>query len=372
MGMYDNPPYYLSAYGLAVKHGYTGSESEWLVSITAYGLACAQGYEGTLTQWIASLKGDTGTTCYEAAAAGGYEGTETEFNALLAAMAEYIDAGTAAIADGSVTTSKLATAAVTAAKLAGSAVETEKLNDGAVTAAKLAAAAVTKAKISDGAVSGEKIENGAVTRDKISDGEVTNGKLATAAVTADKIGANAVTGEKIALNAVSVRHSVSIGTGWSGMSGPYMQTASVEGMTAEDEFTVAAAAGSSGEAIAAIALMTFTGGTDELLVSIDEDPGLSVSVVVTQEGTDYTVLIPAAGWTATGAPYYQSVNVEGLRSDSKVSADIIPSSTFSTAEAQLEAWAEVYRIVAEDDAITVYAKERTETTVPIQLLEVRK
>lgn len=371
MGMYDNPPYYLSAYGLAVKHGYTGSESEWLVSITAYGLACAQGYEGTLEQWIASLKGETGTTCYEAAAAGGYEGTEEEFNSLLASMAEYIDAGTAAIADGAISTSKLATAAVTAAKLAGSAVETEKLNDGAVTAAKLAAAAVTKAKISDGAVSGEKIENGAVTRDKISDGEVTNGKLATAAVTADKIGANAVTGEKIALNAVSVRHSVSIGTGWHGTSGPYIQTIEVEGLTA-GAVTAAAASGSSAEAIAAIADMTFTAGTDTLQVSIDEDPELSASVVITQEGTDYTVLIPAAGWTATGAPYTQVISVDGLLATSKVLADLTPSDTFATAETQLEEWGKIYRIVTGDGSVTVWATEETTTAMTAQLLEVKK
>ena len=56
MGMYDNPPYYLSAYGLAVKHGFHGTESEWLVSITAYGLAVASGFHGTLEEWIASGK----------------------------------------------------------------------------------------------------------------------------------------------------------------------------------------------------------------------------------------------------------------------------------------------------------------------------
>ena len=33
MGMYENPPYYLTAYGLAVKRGYTGSLDEWLASL---------------------------------------------------------------------------------------------------------------------------------------------------------------------------------------------------------------------------------------------------------------------------------------------------------------------------------------------------
>ena len=33
MGLWNNPPYYLTAYGLAVKHGYTGTEEQWLKSL---------------------------------------------------------------------------------------------------------------------------------------------------------------------------------------------------------------------------------------------------------------------------------------------------------------------------------------------------
>ena len=31
--MYENPPYYITAYGLAVKRGFTGTEEEWLKSL---------------------------------------------------------------------------------------------------------------------------------------------------------------------------------------------------------------------------------------------------------------------------------------------------------------------------------------------------
>ena len=55
--MYSNPPYYISAYGLAVKHGFRGTEEQWLESLTAYGLACATGFEGTLEEWLDSIKG---------------------------------------------------------------------------------------------------------------------------------------------------------------------------------------------------------------------------------------------------------------------------------------------------------------------------
>lgn len=55
--MRENPPYYLTAYGLAVKNGFRGTEQEWLVSIT----------------------GPTGKSAYEYAKEGGYTGTEAEF-----------------------------------------------------------------------------------------------------------------------------------------------------------------------------------------------------------------------------------------------------------------------------------------------------
>lgn len=62
MGLYNNPPYYLTAYGIAVKHGFTGTEAEWLASLQ-------------------------GTDAYAAAVAAGYTGTEAEFYDELAAAA---------------------------------------------------------------------------------------------------------------------------------------------------------------------------------------------------------------------------------------------------------------------------------------------
>ena len=51
-----------SAYQLAVKNGYTGTEKEWIDSITgvegksAYQVAVANGYSGTEEEWLNSLK----------------------------------------------------------------------------------------------------------------------------------------------------------------------------------------------------------------------------------------------------------------------------------------------------------------------------
>lgn len=78
----------LSAYQLAVKNGYTGTEEQWLASITgvegksAYQVAKAEGFEGTETEWLASLKGDKGDqgkSAYQVAQDGGYTGTEAEW-----------------------------------------------------------------------------------------------------------------------------------------------------------------------------------------------------------------------------------------------------------------------------------------------------
>ena len=33
MGLWNNPPYYMTAYGIAVKHGYRGSEEQWLADL---------------------------------------------------------------------------------------------------------------------------------------------------------------------------------------------------------------------------------------------------------------------------------------------------------------------------------------------------
>lgn len=59
-GHAENPSYYLTAYGLAVKNGFQGTEQEWLESITG-------------------PPGPPGRSAYEYAVAGGYTGTEAEF-----------------------------------------------------------------------------------------------------------------------------------------------------------------------------------------------------------------------------------------------------------------------------------------------------
>jgi hypothetical protein len=86
--------------------------------------------------------------------------------------------GGATLADGSVTTAKLATDAVSTVKIAADAVTTAKIADANVTALKLGADAVTTAKIIDDAVTSAKIAADAVTTAKIIDDAVTGAKIA--------------------------------------------------------------------------------------------------------------------------------------------------------------------------------------------------
>lgn len=67
--------YYISAYGMAVAHGYAGTEEEWIASLkgaagakgepgepgkSAYEIAREQGFEGTEAEWIESMRGPAG------------------------------------------------------------------------------------------------------------------------------------------------------------------------------------------------------------------------------------------------------------------------------------------------------------------------
>ena len=81
-----------SAYEIAVKHGYEGTEEEWIKSLTpkggaggggngksAYELAVQEGYQGTLQEWLKSLVGKDGADAYEVAKKAGYTGSREEW-----------------------------------------------------------------------------------------------------------------------------------------------------------------------------------------------------------------------------------------------------------------------------------------------------
>ena len=55
MGYHDNPPYFLTAYDIAVKWGFRGTEQQWLDTLKAFYLAVQAGFTGTEEEWTALL-----------------------------------------------------------------------------------------------------------------------------------------------------------------------------------------------------------------------------------------------------------------------------------------------------------------------------
>jgi S1-C subfamily serine protease len=86
-----------SAYDIAVRNGFQGSETQWLESLkgkSAYQTAVEKGYTGTEEQWLATLvgeqgergekgetgeKGDIGLSAYEIAKVAGFKGSQAEW-----------------------------------------------------------------------------------------------------------------------------------------------------------------------------------------------------------------------------------------------------------------------------------------------------
>lgn len=69
----------LSAYEVAVKNGFQGTEAEWLTSLkgqSAYALAVLLGFDGTEAEWLESL---VGPGAYETAVEQGFVGTKAEW-----------------------------------------------------------------------------------------------------------------------------------------------------------------------------------------------------------------------------------------------------------------------------------------------------
>ena len=77
-------------------------------------------------------------------------------------------------------------------------------------------------------------------------------------------------------------------------------------------------------------------------------------------------------WSGSSAPYTQSVSISGILATDTPIVDInFNSVTYANKEAVTTAWGSIYRITTAANSITVYADEKTTTSVPIQLKVVR-
>lgn len=124
-------------------------------------------------------------------------------DAIECVQAQLVNVSQGGIADGAVTSEKVATGAIGTAAIADAAVTYDKIKDKAVGSAKLANNAVSAQKIATNAVQERQIFDGSVTQSKLAADSVSTAKLAANAVTAEKLAQSAVTTEKIATGAVT-------------------------------------------------------------------------------------------------------------------------------------------------------------------------
>lgn len=143
---------------------------------------------------VVSTIGDTLTALQGKAGAGriGFTRTaaidrENVQDAIECVQEQLVNVSQGGIADGAVTSEKVAAGAIGTAAIADAAVTYDKIKDKAVGSAKLA----------DNAVSAKKIASDAVQERHIFDGSVTQSKLAAESVSSAKLAPNAVTNEKV-------------------------------------------------------------------------------------------------------------------------------------------------------------------------------
>ena len=86
----------------------------------------------------------------------------------------------------------------------------------------------------------------------------------------------------------------------------------------------------------------------------------------------FTTVITADGWTGEAAPYTNTVTVNGLLAADTPIVDMIPSETYETAEAETDAYANIYLMVTADNQLTAYATEKPTVDISIQIKAVRK
>jgi len=85
----------------------------------------------------------------------------------------------------------------------------------------------------------------------------------------------------------------------------------------------------------------------------------------------YTATIPASGWSGS-EPSVCEVAVSGLLANDRPIVDLVASSTYATADAQIEGYGAIYKAVASANKLTVYATDTPEVNLPIQIKVVRK
>ncbi|KJR48388.1 Phage tail fiber protein [Desulfosporosinus sp. I2] len=107
---------------------------------------------------------------------------------------------------------------------------------------------------------------------------------------------------------------------------------------------------------------------DDVTAHLAESATLSELAHV-KHGTLTTTLDTA--WAGAQAPFTKTQAVAGILATDNPIVDVTMGGTYSTDEARLDAWSQIYRITTANDSITLYAKKAPTVALPIQLKVVR-
>lgn len=128
-------------------------------------------------------------------------------------------------------------------------------------------------------------------------------------------------------------------------------------------------------ALPAHAARHLPGGADPITVREDNLANGAVTAAKLAAGAVSTVYSVSVGidWTGNAAPYTKEIPVSGLAAGDRVAVDILPSEeSFSAAQAQLDAYALIYRVKVSNGKLTLYAIQKPTTAFTLQVLAVKK
>lgn len=125
-----------------------------------------------------------------------------------------------------------------------------------------------------------------------------------------------------------------------------------------------------GEVLTAAKLNHMEDGIGDAYVKPSD--GIPAGDIANNAVSDYYTATISNTWENDNAPYTQSITIMGITNNDKPIIGVLYSDIYETAEAQRDAWGQIYRIIATTNLLTVYATDKTETEIPIQLMCVRK
>lgn len=118
-------------------------------------------------------------------------------------------------------------------------------------------------------------------------------------------------------------------------------------------------------------LTVTSSGSGDFVKSISAS-GSTISYVKGSAASTVTYRVNiGTAWSGSAAPYRQTISVSGMLASDNPIVDVTPDSAYDTAVTQIEAWGNIHRITTAANSITVYANDKTEVAIPIQLKCIR-